>query len=96
MISPTIGRVVWYWPGTSDFGIDNGDQPLAALVTHVWSDSCVNLAVFGQDGTAHGRTSVRLVQDDSGNSGQPFAEWMPCQKGQAAKHDALEKKAAEA
>lgn len=92
VIKPTVGRIVWYWPGATDPGIDNGDQPLAAIVTHVWSDSCINLSAFGQDGTPHGRKSVTLIQEGEGRDpDNSFAEWMPYQKGQAAKHDAEQK-----
>jgi hypothetical protein len=82
MISPTIGRIVWYRDGSS--------QPLAAIVTYVWSDRLVNLAVFNpNDCLPFGKTSVTLMQDgDQLPVGESYAEWMPYQKGQAAKHDA--------
>lgn len=34
--------------------------PRSAIVSHVHSDTCVNLAVFGSDGGCYGRVSVRL------------------------------------
>lgn len=85
MIKPTIGRVVWFWPGLANEG-----QPQAAIVAHVWSDTCVNLAVFDANGNASGRTSVLLHQDGNERQSACFAEWMPYQKGQAAKTEALE------
>lgn len=95
MITPTIGRVVWYRPGPTDDLVGNdGGQPLAAIVAHVWSDTCVNLAVFDANGQAHNRTSVYLVQDETPRPTSQFAEWMPYQKGQAAKNEALELAAA--
>ena len=91
MIKPTIGRVVWYAPAVSErFQGDDGSQRWAALVTNVWSDTCVNLAVFDPNGVASNRTSVLLVQEGSPTPGASFCEWMPYQKGQAAKTDALE------
>ena len=89
MILPTIGRVVWYHPSSTDPGPSPGDQPLAALVAHVWSDTCVNLAVFDANGTPYARSSVLLVQDGNPTPGSCYCEWMPYQKGQALKHDAL-------
>lgn len=47
---PSVGRVVHY---VSSLG-----QHWAAIITHVWSDSCVNLAVFDSNGVASNATSV--------------------------------------
>lgn len=96
MIQPTPGRMVWYRPNGSDTGVAHysGDAPLAATVTHVWSDRCVNLTVFDSAGTPHARTSVPLVQDGDTAPGFAYCEWMPYQKGQAAKTEALETGAA--
>lgn len=85
-IPPTPGRVVWYYPySTSDGSIvpaDNG-QPLAAIVARVWSDTCVNLAIFDASGNHHSRTSVLLVQPGNPRPDHGFCEWMPYQIGQA-------------
>lgn len=43
-MTPTVGRIVHYWPGANPHG--DKRQPLPAIITHVWSDDCVNLAVF--------------------------------------------------
>lgn len=95
MIIPTIGRVVWFHPHKGDASIACGDQPLAALVTYVHSDTMVNLAVFDVSGKAHSLTSVYLKQNENeGSIGSMFCEWMPYQKGQAAKTEALEAKLA--
>jgi hypothetical protein len=101
MISPTPGRVVWYVPGASesaDFADPSNGDPCAAIVARVWSDRMVNLAVFDANGKTHSRCSVKLLQDDDkpDYEGQPHAMWMPYQKGQAAKTEALEAKAAAA
>lgn len=84
MIKPTIGRVVWYFEAPAT------PEPRAALVSYVHGDRCVNLAVFNANGENFGATSVPLQQD-----GDPMpigcrCEWMPYQKGQAAKTEALE------
>ena len=90
MIKPTIGRIVWYYEA------DIHAQPRAAIICYVWSDTCVNLAVFSQNGFAESRTSVLLWQEGHGTPrpSSYFAEWMPYQKGQAAKTEALEAKIA--
>lgn len=82
MIEPTVGRVVWFHPeiGNRDCG-----ATLAAIVCHVWSITCVNLAVFDSNGAPYNRTSVFLWQGDSERPSSQYAEWMPYQKGQAAK-----------
>lgn len=93
MIQPTVGRVVWYHPRNTDPLGDEANHPnrrYAAIVTQVWGDCCVNLAIFDPNGTPFARTSVVLVHDTPTNPGQ--CEWMPYQKGQAAKTEALEKK----
>ena len=98
MITPTNGRIVWYHPSHHDtkehhVPVIAHSDTLAAIITHVWSDTCVNLTVFDSNGTPHGRTSVNLVQDGEAQSG-PYCEWMPFQKGQAAKTEHLEKQLA--
>lgn len=85
MITPTIGRVVWFTPENSDVLKPRDHQPLAAIIAHVWSDTCVNLAVFDSNGVSHNRTSVYLVQDETVMPTHGFCQWMPYQKGQAAK-----------
>lgn len=39
---PTVGRIVHFRPELSQ----NKGQPYPAMITHVWSDTCVNLSVF--------------------------------------------------
>ncbi len=97
MIIPTVGRVVLYWPsGRSPTpGIDV--QPCAAIVAHVHSNTCVNLAIFDDNGCPNPKppTSIRLLQDgEERPAGGNYCEWMPYQKGQAAKAETLEKELA--
>ena len=90
MIAPSIGRVVWFTPHINDS--IKSDQKMAALVTYVHGNECVNLAVFDANGNNHSRCSVHLLQDDvQGAETGYYAEWMPFQKGQAAKYDADKK-----
>jgi hypothetical protein len=83
MIKPTVGRVVLYHPPfTADSG--SNEETYAAIVCHVWSDTCVNLAVFDSNGVASNQTSVFLFQGDGERPGSSYAEWMPYQKQVAA------------
>lgn len=88
MISPTIGRVVWYYKP----GMSHVEQALPAIVSFVHSDTCINVGGFDAMGKPFSDTSVVLLQDEGsyGNpSGGAWACWMPYQKGQAAKTEAL-------
>lgn len=95
-IPPTIGRVVWFHPsestGEAGFSRHGNDYPYAAIVAHVHSDRLVNLTVFDANGVPHSRTSVELVQDgDAIPVYGYYCEWMPYQKGQAAKAEVADK-----
>jgi hypothetical protein len=90
MITPTIGRIVWFWNSPEL----RGAQPEAAIVAKVWSDTMVNLGVFRDNGNCTGFTSVTLWQGEGEPPASAYCEWMPYQKGQAAKTDALELAAA--
>ena len=76
MIVPTVGRVVWYCDPRSPV-------PLAAIVTYVWSDRLVNLAVFNENGHNFGVTSVTLVQPEDDKPEGRYCKWMPFQVGQS-------------
>jgi hypothetical protein len=94
VIQPTRGRVVLFTPHKSD-AIPNDGQPLAAIIAHVHSDGVINLTVFDAFGRVIPRPSVPLLQDgDAKPNDGGFAEWMPYQKGQAAKTEQLEQKIA--
>lgn len=88
MIKPTIGRVVWFWVSAEEAERD-GAQARAALVTFVHDDYCVNLAVFDKEGDHIPHQAVELWQGiDQGERPKSLhCEWMPYQKGQAAKHE---------
>lgn len=89
MIKPTIGRVVLYHPPfVSDSG--SNERTFAAIICHVWSDTCVNLAVFDSNGVVSNQTSVFLFQGESERPASSYCEWMPYQIGQAAKTEQLQ------
>jgi hypothetical protein len=93
MISPTVGRVVWI---RQRDGAVSVTQPEVALITFVHSDSRINVAGFSALGEPFALEKCLLVQDGEAlPGGRPYAEWMPYQKGQAAKTEALERAQAE-
>jgi hypothetical protein len=101
MIEPTNGRIVWYTPFKNEllspYGMvvqrdkDGYVIPLTAQICAVWGPNCVNLLVTDASGKTFAVTSRTLLQDgDTPNPGGGYAEWMPYQKGQAAKAEAAE------
>lgn len=102
IIKPTVGRVVWYRLRDKDdirmcrFNTqgESRPDPLTALIVGVETDRLVNLIVFDTSGQMFPRKSVPLVQDGEPVAGCcAYCEWMPFQKGQAAKTEAAEKSA---
>lgn len=75
VITPTVGRKVWYRPNKFDMtgpgamvcSVKPEDptqgQPLDATVLAVWSDRCVNVLVLDIMGKPFTKTSVRLMQE---------------------------------
>lgn len=90
MISPTIGRVILV-----NSGQQGASGPWPCFVTKVYGDRCINAAGFNEWGTSVSYSSLPLIQDDDAPpTAGAYAEWMPYQKGQAAK--ALEQQARDA
>lgn len=87
MIKPTVGRVVWVF---RPHDTTNPNQPEAALIAYVFTDRLISVGGFDHNGEPFSLTSVPLVQDDEPEPEGNFAAWMPYQKGQAAKTEALE------
>jgi len=97
VITPTVGRKVWYWPSAFDkTGPVPMNQmpgkPLDATVIAVYGDRMVNVLVIDTVGRQFPVLSCDLVQPGEsprlGANGQPhgrYCEWMPYQRGQAAK-----------
>jgi len=95
VIQPTLGRIVWFTPSQHDKLVTENDGHCAAIVTKVWNERMVNLTVFDANGNSLPRTSVPLIQEgDIKPDGCCYCEWMPYQKGQAARAEALEKELA--
>lgn len=94
IMSPTVGRIVWYHPSDSERSEpggrkDPGSQPLAAMVAYVHGYTIVNLTISDTCGGTYGATSVTLKQDGhpAPNPAYGYCEWMPFQRGKAM-HDA--------
>lgn len=86
IIEPTVGRIVIFRPN----GVAGIEQ--AAIVTAVHDPRLINLFAFPPRAheTAHTIEGVQLLQHGDRIPDGPFAEWMPYQKGQAAKAEKLE------
>lgn len=91
LIPPTVGRVMWFYQKGQRFQ----EQPMAATVAHVWSDTCVNAGITDREGKPYANppTSIRIVHDgeevpvdNKGLVKENFLMWMPYQVGQAKKH----------
>jgi hypothetical protein len=87
MITPTIGRVVLIRRKEA-----HSVQPEAGIVAFVHNDRLINVAGFNANGAPFSMTSLLLVQDEEMPEEGDCAYWMPYQKGQAAKTEALEKR----
>jgi hypothetical protein len=80
MMTPTLGRIVLYhegdWEGPSGASMEwrgtNGHREHPAIITGVWSDTCVNLMVFFDAKAPAVRTSMLLLPDSV------FAEGVHC------------------
>jgi hypothetical protein len=81
MITPTVGRVVWFYAANEDGGHYG---PFAALVCAVKDTPFVNLFVISDEGETYSKRKVRLIQDDDPTPESDYCAWMPYQKAVAA------------
>ena len=72
MMSPTVGRVVYYNQGTKE-----DPKLLASIIAFVWSESMVNLMAIDPNGNPVSKTSVAQ------GTGAGNWDWMPYQKSKA-------------
>lgn len=85
MKKPTVGRIVLYTPNWHDAEAynfykdpENHNQPLPevpAIITQVWSDTCVNLQVITDGNGIHWRTSMNLSAGKNEYGGHPAYSW---------------------
>lgn len=87
MITPTVGRVILIRNRTEAL---RGAQPECGLVAYVHDDGKINIGGTNHHGLPFALTEVTIRQDDNEAPQGVYAEWMPYQKGQAAKAEKLE------
>lgn len=95
IIKPTVGRRVWFRPSAAFLASNptltqfNPEQPMDAGIVYVHHDHMVNLIVTDHVGKTFPVPSVPLLagQYEPAEDGDVYCccEWMPYQKGQAAK-----------
>ncbi len=82
MITPTVGRIVWFYPGPGARSRMNvlGNQPMRADIIYVIDDHTVNLSVTDHSGVEYPFDKVPLVQEgETPPERRSYCEWMPCQ-----------------
>lgn len=99
MITPTVGRKVWFWVNsehTSDGKMLDERQAFDATVLYVHPTGEVNLLVVDHGGIPRFEEKVLLVDPEKGawptdqhdHAGERgYATWMPYQVGQAKKEE---------
>jgi len=90
MIEPTPGRVVWVRRN----GENDTRQAEAGIIIAVHHSRLINVVGWDHNGHPFVLRSCYLHQGDTevpADSKHCWAEWMPYQKGQAAKTEALER-----
>lgn len=92
IITPTIGRKVWFWPNGSHLGVpavaqpesQNHGQAMDATIVHVHSDRMVNLQVIDHVGSAWPVRSVFLQQEGDAAPHGKFVPWLASQSDMLA------------
>ena len=64
MKRPRNGQIVLFMPPKCSCGIVDMGQPLAAIITHVWSDRLVTVTAFDAEGSPWSQRNIQLLQDD--------------------------------
>ena len=72
MITPTVGRIVHYFPFP-------GAPAQAAIIAGVHGDRMVNLGLFDVNGMTAPATSIHLRQPEDPEQTGSWCEWMPYQ-----------------
>lgn len=58
MQKPSVGRIVHYYPSENEPHLfAEVGEPVAAIITRVWTDECVNLQLFTNSGRTPHLTS---------------------------------------
>jgi hypothetical protein len=80
IIKPSVGRIVLYYPAGNK---PETDQPHAAQIAYVWSDTCINIGYLDQNGVAKNATSVLLHNEEMPLPTTNYCCWMPYQNAVA-------------
>lgn len=88
MITPTIGRKLWYWPTAQEregFGMSKDDtQPMDASICFVHSDRRVSITFNDHRGRHFFRPDVLLLQgDETFVPVTSYVAWTPHQQDRA-------------
>jgi hypothetical protein len=88
MITPTIGRKVWYWP-VNERGITVYDEKQAcdATIIFVHGDTSINATVIDHAGVSHYKAVTLYQGSVEDRPTSSCATWMPYQQDQAKKHE---------
>lgn len=91
-IKPTVGRKVWYRAQPWDMWPREWlDHPWDATIIYVHSDTRVNVYVINPAGGTFVVPGCLLLQEgEEPDEPTEYCEWMPYQRGQAAKTEAAE------
>jgi hypothetical protein len=84
VITPTIGRRVWFHPS----GEQEGDQPLDAGIAYVHNDDLINISYSDKFGNMASAQQIQLWHGENEADrpiGEAYCEWMPYQRQQAEK-----------
>lgn len=78
-MTPSIGRVVWYYPA------GGSEQPWPALISKVHAGNTINVGGFRPDGTPFDAQEIPLcLPAENPYAGVSHCTWMPYQVGAAA------------
>lgn len=82
MQTPSVGRIVHYYLAGGALPRPYADvmaerKPIAAMITEVHSDTCVNLISFESGRDPFTETSVDLVEPDGECRSSSFCIWPP-------------------
>ena len=72
--TPSVGRIVLV---PMDPATNNGSNIAPAIITRVWSDTCVNVRVLADSDAIKWRTSVTQVDDAADTEGTHHWSWPP-------------------
>lgn len=65
---PSVGRIVHYHREKTDSVDHPLEEPVAAIITRVWSDTCVNLTLFA-DGRGEFKMTSVCLRDEQNTEG---------------------------